>query len=146
MFLTIVNTIFFIMNFSFFAFMNRKGIFSLLETVGMTAYIIGWKYTVLITVVMLKLKLQQWWGRNIEKIDDGKYVISHVINNQEVKVIVNTVPIEDQPCKILTEDRYDITEYARPFFRIEPKEISPEFFFEDILIVIYNDGKESVLF
>lgn len=144
--LTIVNTVFFMANLSFFAFANRKGILSLIEAAGMATSVAGWKYTVLIAAFVVKLRLQQWWGKNIEKIDDGKYVLSHVINNQEVKVIVNTIPRETQPSKILTEDRYDITDYAIPFFRVSPEEVSPGFFFEDLLIITDNDGKEAIAF
>lgn len=145
MFLTIINVAVFIANLSFFVFTHKRGIRSLMEIAGVTFYMTGWKYAIKIAVFLLKLKLQQWWGKNIEKIEPGKYILSHVINDQEVKVIVNSVSGKDQPFKIFTEDKRDITEYARPFFRIKPEEVSPAFFFEDSLIVSDIEGNEYSL-
>lgn len=139
-----LNIIFFVANLSFFAFLNKKWIISLIENTSAAVYIAGWKYTTLVIAFLIKLKLQQWWGKNIEKTADGKYIMSHVINNQEVKVIVTTVSKEKQPSKILTENRDDITEYAAPFFRIKPEQVSSDFFFENFLIHVDDNGKESI--
>jgi len=143
--LTIVNVVFFIANLSFFAFANGKRILEAAGLAATAASIAGWRYTIFIAAVVVRLKLQQWWGKNIQNIEDGRYVISNVINNQEVKTIVKYVPKKEQPVKVFTEDRRDITEYAGAFFRVIPEEVSPDFFFENNLIIADGEGNEDVM-
>ena len=150
----ILNAVFFISNMSFLLFKSGKALVSLAETTSMAASVVGWKYTILASLFLFRLRLQQWWGENIEKIEEEKYVLSHVIRGQEVRVIVNLVSKENQPVKILAEEkstsgttfRRDITADALPFFRTRPEEVSPEFFFEDILITVGKDKKEKMIF
>lgn len=121
---------------SCFAYLNRTYIYTLLEAFQLTTAVIGLKYSIILVAFMLKVRLHQWWGKTIEEIENDKYILTHVIKGKEVKVIVRYIPNDQHPKGIFTQNGDDISQYAIPFYRVDPEPISADFFFADSLTFI----------
>ena len=103
----------------------------------------GSRVAIPLFLFILKLRIQQWWGNNIEHLEDGQHIVSLAIRGRLVKIILEDV--KDPPVTIIDDEEVDITEDAIPYFRVKYVEVTPDFFYSDKMVLEYSDGKQKEL-
>lgn len=128
----LINLLFFLGNVCSFAFIYRQELYRLFV-------ILPYGYQVYLTflVLSLKLRFQQWYGKNVEKTETGQYVVSLILGGRLVKLLVELE--NDPPVMIEDDEGVDITDDALPYFRAKHCRVGPDSFMSEKLVLWYDD-------
>lgn len=123
--------------------MNRGKIYYVLRSMHMANKLLGWQLALLSGLMILRLKLTQILTKSVEKIENGKYILHHNIDNQPVDIIIKRVPKEKQPYAVFNSQNVNIIHGIRSYLRFAPVPFSNDIIFEDDLVYKYLDNTST---
>jgi len=78
----------------------------------------SWKLTAVLYFSLACLRFKQWFHSTTQPLPDGKYILSHYINGQSVKIIIK--PASKLPQFVVDEEYNEcFIDEALPFLRYE---------------------------
>ena len=102
-------------------------------------------YQIVLAVYLMSLKLRfrQWYGNVVERVDNGQYIVTLLIEGKLVKIVIeHESPV---PIAVLDDKDADVTQDALPFFRMRCTDVGPDFFFCDKMSLVYKDSPTAEL-
>lgn len=112
-----------------------------------------WQITLIYIIIIVKtslrkiykekiIKLKQWWHETVLYIGNDKYLLTHYINNEKVKIIIKRNKDE---ITAIVDDSYDecYIDEAKPFFLYSQEDFYPEILGIDKSIIIHRASGKS---
>ena len=85
----------------------------------------NWKLVLVMYIISIKLMIKQWWKKTCKRVDINVYELHHIINGNEVKVLISIV---DTPAvKVLNNSGDDVTDKTLPYLRHSMVSLKPRF-------------------
>lgn len=130
---------FYLLNFLLFLcnaaiFLYNIDVYKLLKLLTPNNY----QLVVALYVMSLKLRFRQWLGNVVERVENGQYIVTLLINGKLAKIALEHET--RVPTAIEDDEHVDITDHAIPFFRMKCGCIGPDYFFSDKMFLRYADG------
>jgi hypothetical protein len=100
----------------------------------------SWKVVFVTYCCLLIVRIKQWWFTTAIRLDNGNFLLTHVLNGDLVKIIVKPNIIK---ITAVTDQEYNecYLDEAIPFLRFEKHEFCPEFLNINKPLLLHLEGE-----
>lgn len=118
-FIYYVNTLFFAFNVAVVINVYYPRVYQRMQQILFIKNILrSWSLVVKMYIIMTKIKIDQYFGKNVERINSETYLVTHIIDGKLTKLLLQR-NLDPPTAVISTEDGSDMMHVYKPYVEFE---------------------------